>query len=65
MREEAWTESVGLRIREAFLEEKEAVDWALKYEEEFARWERSKGGIKGRGRGFQQREQSAEGSGLR
>lgn len=32
MKEEAWTESVGLRIRETFLEEKEAVDWALKYE---------------------------------
>lgn len=32
MKKEEWTEPVGLRIREAFLEEKEAVDWALKYE---------------------------------
>jgi len=32
MKEEEWTEPVRLRIREAFLEEKEAVDWALKYE---------------------------------
>lgn len=31
MKEEDWTDSVGLSVREAFLEEKEAVGWALKY----------------------------------